>query len=99
MRRDHWVESLDLYRFEGLKGAGLVRPYQPRIAHHIGGEDCSETTGLAHVFSPAAIRAPDRYSSRWSAFRNRLTFGITLGVMARSRGMTSWASSILPIWA
>src|SRR5262245_53926093 len=56
-----------------------------RIAHHIGREDRGETTGLAHVASPAAIRTPERYSSRWLGFCNRLTFGITLGVIACSR--------------
>ena len=47
----------------------LVRPHQPRIARHIGGQDRGEAAGLAHAASPAARRRPDRKSSRCSGFR------------------------------
>src|SRR5215472_4759914 len=85
--------------FEPLMRPLLICTHQPRIARHVGGEDRGETAGLAHFVSPAAIRTPDRYSSRCSGFRNRLALGTRLGVMARSRAMTSRASSIRPIWA
>ena len=40
--------------------AALVRPHEPRIPRHIGGEDRGETAGLAHAVSPAARRRPER---------------------------------------
>ena len=64
------IEELAAQRLEAFERALLVRPHQPRIPRHIGGEDRGETAGLAHVASPAAKRRPDRYSSRCSGFRN-----------------------------
>ncbi len=60
------IEKLAAQRFEAFERAFLVRPHQPRIPRHIGGEDRGETAGLAHVASPAASRRPDRKSSRCS---------------------------------
>lgn len=99
MLGDFRIDGLAAQRFEAFERAFLMCPHQPRIPRHIGSEDRGKTARLAHVASPAAIRTPDRYSSRWSGFRKRLTVGITLGVMRRSRAITSRASSIRPICA
>src|SRR5215472_7452758 len=96
---DFRVDELMAQRFEALERAFLVRPHQPRIPRDVGGEDRSKTAGLAHASSPTAIRTPDKYSSRCSGFRNSLAVGMMLGVMARSRAMTSLASFNRPIWA
>src|SRR4029077_13820907 len=63
------IEELAAQRFEAFERALLVRPHQPRIRRHIGGEDRSETAGLAHSFPPIASRRPERYSSRCSGSR------------------------------
>jgi len=60
MLGDFRIEELAAQRFEAFVRAFLVRPHQPRIPRHIGGEDRSEPAGLAHVASPAAKRRPDR---------------------------------------
>jgi hypothetical protein len=52
--------ELAAQRFEAFERAFLVRPHRPRILRDIGGEDRSETAGLAHVGSPAAKRRPER---------------------------------------
>ena len=57
---DFRIEKLAAQRLEAFERAFLVRPHQPRIPGHISGEDCGETTGLAHVSSPIARRRPDR---------------------------------------
>ena len=93
------IDQLAAMRLEAFVRAFLVRSHQPRIARHIGGEDRGETAALAHVFSPAANRRPDRYSSRCSAFRRTLASFSTTEVMARSRLTTSRASSSWPMWA
>ena len=63
------IEKLAAQRFEAFERAFLVRPHQPRIPRHIGGEDRGEAAGLAHVVSPAARRRPDRNSSRSAGLR------------------------------
>jgi hypothetical protein len=63
---DLWIEEFAAQRFEAFERALLIRPHQPRIPRHIGGEDRSETAGLVHVSSPATKRQPERYSSRCS---------------------------------
>ncbi len=63
------IEQLAAQRFQAFERAFLVRPHQPRIPRHIGGEDRSEAAGLAHATSPAARRRPERYSSRCCGFR------------------------------
>jgi hypothetical protein len=73
------IEELAAQGFEAFERAFLVRPHQPRIPRDIGGEDRSETAGLAHVAWPVARRRPDRNSSLCSAFRRWLTSGITTG--------------------
>jgi len=94
------IDELIAQRLEALERAFLVRPHQPRIPRHIGGEDCGEAAGLAHAVSPAAMRKPSKYSSRCSAFRRKLsTGGITAEVMARSRLTVSRASPSRPICA
>jgi hypothetical protein len=82
----------------------LVRPlfvgsHQPRVPRHVGGENCGETTGLAHVASPAARRRPESKRSLCSGFRSVTLGEITAGVMALSRLTISRASSSRPIWA
>jgi len=44
------VDQLAEMRLEVIECALLVGPHQPRVASHIGGEDCSETAfdGLFH---------------------------------------------------
>ena len=54
------IEELAAQRFEAFERAFLVRPHQPRIAAHIGGEDRGETAGLAHLAPATARRRPDR---------------------------------------
>ena len=54
------IEKLAAQRFEAFVRAFLVRPHQPRIPRHIGGEDRGKAAGLAHVDLPAAKRKPDR---------------------------------------
>jgi len=69
MLGDLGIAEFTAHRPQRRERAFLVRPHQPRIPRHIGGEDRGETAGLAHVFSPAAKRRPDRRSSRCSGFR------------------------------
>src|ERR1700731_3829291 len=71
MRGQSSDRPLDPYHFEGLESPALVRPDQPRIPRHVGGEDGGEAAGLAHVTSPAARRRPERNSSRSSGLRKR----------------------------
>jgi len=54
------IEELAAQRCEVFERAFLVRPHQPRIARHIGGQDGGEAAGLAHASSPAARRRPDK---------------------------------------
>jgi hypothetical protein len=54
------IDELMAQRFEAFEGAFLVRPHQPRVAGHLGGQNRGEAAGLAHVASPAARRRPDR---------------------------------------
>jgi len=96
---DFRIDELAAQRFEPFERAFFVRPHQPRISRHIGGDDRGEAAALAHVASPTAMRRLERYSSRCSAFRRTLASGITTEVMARSRSTTSRASSSRPICA
>src|SRR5260370_27769844 len=93
------IEKLGAQRLEAFERAFLVRPHQPRIARHIGGEDRGEAAGLAHVYSPAASRRPDSKRSRSSGLRNSTTLGTTSDVMALSRATIPRASSSRPICA
>jgi hypothetical protein len=63
------IEELMAQRFEAFERAFLVRPHQPRIPRHIGGEDRGETAGLAHVALFIANRKPENSSSRSLGFR------------------------------
>ena len=56
------VEKLMAQRLEAFLRALLVRPHQPRIPRHIGGEDRGEAAGRGHPPHPA-LRRP---SSRWA---------------------------------
>ena len=60
VRGDLRIEELATQRLETFERAFLIRPHQPRIPRHIGGEDRSEPAGLAQGASPAAKRRPDR---------------------------------------
>ena len=66
---DFRIKKLAAQRFEAFERAFVIRPHQPRITRHIGGEDRGEAAGLAHVSSPIARRRPDSSSSRCSTFR------------------------------
>src|SRR5215471_3065394 len=77
MRGDRRVDQFDLNRFEGIESARLVCSNQPRVAGHISGENRGETTGLAHIASPAARRRPESSSSRCSGFRKQPSSGTT----------------------
>jgi hypothetical protein len=57
------IDEVAAQRFEAFERALLVRPDQPRIPRHIGGEDRGETAGLAHVSRHPALRSP---SSMWA---------------------------------
>ena len=48
MLGDLGIEELTAQRLEAFERAFLIRPHQPRIPRHIGGEDRSEAAGLAH---------------------------------------------------
>jgi hypothetical protein len=54
------IDELMAQRFEAFVRAFLIRPHQPRIPRHIGGQDRGEAAGLGHVASPAASRRPER---------------------------------------
>ena len=43
------IEELAAQRFEAFERAFLVRPHQPRIPRHIGGEDRGETADRRHL--------------------------------------------------
>jgi hypothetical protein len=49
---DFRIDKLAAQRFEAFERALFVRPHQPRIPRHIGGEDRGEAAGLAHITSP-----------------------------------------------
>src|SRR5690349_4719130 len=51
---DFRIEELAAQRLEAFERPILVRPHQPRIPRHIGGEDRGETARLAHFSSAAA---------------------------------------------
>ena len=74
----------------------LVRPHQPRIPRHIGGEDRGEPAGLAHFASPVAKRRPDRNSSRSSAVAEGYLARFDAEVMRSQPAITSRASSSRP---
>ncbi len=63
------IEKLAAQRLEAFERAFLVRPHQPRIPRHIGGEDRGEAAGLAHISSSVARRRPESKSSRSSGLR------------------------------
>ena len=53
------IEELAAQRCEVFERAFLVRPHQPRIARHIGGEDRGKTAGRGHYSSGIpALRRP-----------------------------------------
>ena len=53
------VDQLPAMRLEAFERAFLVRTHQPRIAHHVGGEDRGETAGGGHYSSGIpAFRKP-----------------------------------------
>jgi hypothetical protein len=60
MLDDLRIEEFAAQSFEAFERAFLIRPHQPRIPRHIGGEDRGQPAGLAHVASPAANRRPER---------------------------------------
>jgi hypothetical protein len=48
------IEELAAQRLEAFERALLVRPHQPRIPRHIGGEDCGEAADRRHVLPAVA---------------------------------------------
>jgi hypothetical protein len=60
---DFRIEELAAQCFEAFERAFLIRPHQPRIPRHIGGQDRGEPAGLAHVSRQPALRRP---SSIWA---------------------------------
>jgi hypothetical protein len=52
MLGDLRIEELAAQRLEAFERAFLVRPHQPRIPRHIGGEDRGETAGGSHARAP-----------------------------------------------
>ena len=51
------IEELMAQRLEAFERAFLVRPHQPRIPRHIGGEDRGEVAGGGHSGSPTRRNA------------------------------------------
>ena len=49
------IEELAAQRFEAFVRAFLVRPHQPRIPRHIGGEDRGKAAGCRHGWSGSAF--------------------------------------------
>jgi hypothetical protein len=47
-------------RLEACKAAFFVLTHQPRVARHVGGENCGETASLAHVTSRTTLSRPIR---------------------------------------
>jgi hypothetical protein len=67
MLGDFRIEELAAQRFEAFVRAFLVRPHQPRIPRHIGGEDSGKAAGGRH--RPAQLKGlkpgtPSRSKSR-----------------------------------
>ena len=46
---DFWIDQFTPQRCEAFERAFLVRPHQPRIPRHIGGEDRGKTAGRGHL--------------------------------------------------
>ena len=68
MLGDFRIDELAAQRFEAFERAFLVRPHQPRIARHIGGEDRGETAGSGHG-SPEIIPKPELPHRLFGALR------------------------------
>jgi hypothetical protein len=60
MLLDLWIDQLPEMSLEPFVRAFLIDTHQARISRHVGGEDCSEAAGLAHMASPAARSRPER---------------------------------------
>ena len=45
---DFRIEKLAAQRLEAFEHAFFVRPHQPRIPRHIGGENCGEAADRRH---------------------------------------------------
>jgi hypothetical protein len=65
---DYRIEELMAQRFEAFERAFLVGPHQPRIPHHIGGEDRGETAGRGHPSGNPARRNPFANAAIFSEF-------------------------------
>jgi hypothetical protein len=50
-----WIEKLAAQRLEAFEGAFLIHPHQPRIAHHIGGEDRGKTAGGGDLLTQRSV--------------------------------------------
>jgi hypothetical protein len=61
---DLWLDELMAQCLEAFERAFLVRPHQPRISRHIGGEDRGQPTGLAHCSASPALRNPASAAAR-----------------------------------
>src|SRR5580704_6629277 len=60
---DFRIEKLAAQRLEAFERAFLVRPHQPRIPRHIGGEDRGEPAGRDHASGTPALRKPSQRRS------------------------------------
>jgi hypothetical protein len=63
MLLDPRIEEFATQRFEAFDRPFLMRPRQPRIPRHIGGEDRNETTARGHSSGTPALRRPPRKRS------------------------------------
>src|SRR5689334_19090365 len=86
-------------RPEPVQGSLFVSLDQARIASHISRQDRRETTGGIHAGSPAAMRKPDRNSTRSAEFRYGRSLRGASGAIALSRARIVRASSSRPAWA
>jgi len=61
---DLGINQVCSQRLEPVEGSFLIRPDQPRIPRHIGGEDRGKTARCGHAISLVTNRRPDSNSSR-----------------------------------
>src|SRR6516162_777370 len=93
------IDKLMAQCFKAFEGTFLIRPHQPRIPRHVGGEDRSEPAGLAHPSQPALRRPSSIWA--WSSGRIHGTRFLTYmskeaGVIAIALVKASFASSMRP---
>jgi hypothetical protein len=67
---DFRIDKLAAQCFEAFERAFLIRPHQPRVPRHIGGEDRGKTAGSGHPSGNPALRRPSAMTSAISRDKN-----------------------------